>query len=131
MTLRRIIFGLILLTVAVFCLVAARKLTATPKYDRIEGDITFPEAYELLGASELEVSKHDAEGVQYLVRGEWEVDEGRITLILCGEDGGRPIFRKQLVRRGPLERLAWLLGWRPKPEPVPPPPPMIGKGFVE
>jgi hypothetical protein len=40
MSSRRIILGLLVLTVAVFSLIAARKLTATPKYDRIQVGMT-------------------------------------------------------------------------------------------
>lgn len=126
MTLRRIILGLILLTVAVFCLVAARKLTTTPKYDRIQVGHAIDLSFTIGGGA-------FANPAGAAVNFHEDTDEGRITIDACSAGPDKPflVTRKHITPRGPLERLAWLAGWRPRPTPftvplpvLPPPPAM-------
>jgi hypothetical protein len=109
MTPRRIILGLILLIVVSFCGLAAAKLRATPKYDRIQVGMTL---------EEVGVPCHVPSPIEREWEAIWgnaesiECDEGRIKLKLQRTADGTLVTGKSITRRGPLERLAWLAGWR-------------------
>jgi hypothetical protein len=111
----------ILLMIAVVllatCLLAAAKLRATPKYDRVQVGMTLEEIEEILDSPHRETSKvsfeADARGstllrTSTLISAEWLTDEG-VVLVHFAEEAA---CSKTITRRGPLERLAWLAGWR-------------------
>src|SRR5262245_61345576 len=105
MTSRRIILGLIVLTVVAFGLLAAAKLSATPKFDRIQVGMTAGETGGILGPPDrVDVSLRDR-GLL------WNCDEGTV-LVTFDPTGDLKVESKLIKRRGPLERLMWLAGWR-------------------
>ena len=83
----------------------------------------------------------DGERLQGLARGRvlvggqqpLEACAAQTAYLDCTSKGGGPLVvaQKHLTRRGPLERLGWLAGWRPAPiSSTPPPPPIIPPGPV-
>src|ERR1700752_4997 len=99
---RRVILGLILLTLVATSLAAAAKLRATPKYDRIQVGMTSGGGQELLGPW----AWCYGSGLAYSPRCYFE--EGSVNAVFV--DG--EVVERSTTRRGPLERLAWLAGWR-------------------
>ena len=115
---RRLVLGLILLTLLATCLAAAAKLRATPKYDRIQVGMTYSELVALLGPeSAYPPPPPGITHVHYTGEAYWELDEGTILVDagprfpLPGRPEGR-VAGKRIRPRPPLERLAWLAGWR-------------------
>src|SRR5262245_62043904 len=93
---RRLILCLIVLTVAVFCLVAARKLTATPKYDRIQVGVTT--LSELLHDPDLKRVDRYAEGTYFLAGWGFECEEGRLEVEIGRWDGRVVVTDKRVIR---------------------------------
>ena len=104
---RGLILCLIILTLLTTCLAAAAKLRATPKYDRIQVGQPVDLKLKIGGGA---FAGTGAVAVSF----RHETDEGRIHLDVRSEGSGQPfiVTQKRLERRGPLERLAWLAGWR-------------------
>jgi hypothetical protein len=103
---------LILVTLTAFCGLAAAKLRATPKYDCIEigTTTTYPELLDRIPANWWEPSTILATGDYVSV---FCCDEGRIEVVCRPKaDNCVVIVEKKITRRGPLERLALLAGWR-------------------
>src|SRR5262245_6936402 len=107
---------LILVTLTAFCGLAAAMLRATPKSDRIRDGITDKEVQSLLGRPD---------GFRSLFAEFWVFEEGTVevdfriegwSFDLSGDPTPSPIILvangERIAPRGPLERLAWLAGWR-------------------
>lgn len=98
---------MIAVTLVAFCLLAAAKLTTTPKYDRIHPTMTRAEVAAVLGPPS------GGSSSLFIVE-VWDCDEGDTAVMYTREpEGGEPkVTSKKITRRGPLQRLAWLAGWR-------------------
>lgn len=119
---------LMVLALGGLCLIAAAKLRATPKYDRIGLDMTEEELEAILGTP-------TASG--YL-KSVWVRDEGVIEIGFREERDSETeshryrVAETSIERREPLDRLAWWTEWRTsKPvvvsRPVSPLPPIPGR----
>jgi hypothetical protein len=103
---------LILVTLAAFCGLTAAKLRATPKFDRIQDEMTLAEVKGVLG------HRVSRSGSVNSMSGVWFYDEGEAAVNfrwaerLEGNEFELRVAGKTISRRGPLERLAWLAGWR-------------------
>lgn len=103
---------LIVITLVVFCLLAAVKLRATPKYDRVQPGMSDSEIVAILGQSD-----GGWNNSEYTT---WTCDEGQITIRYKWQSrngsGQSPLEaiaqEKSFTPRGPLDRLLWLLGRR-------------------
>lgn len=113
MNARGIILGLIVLALVVTVLAASVKLRATPKYDRIQVGMNYAEVNGIFEDYDRWGWAHCRSG-----RGPWEVerqfdcDEGAVVVKVEFWTDSSSVTAKSIARRGPLERLAWLAGWR-------------------
>lgn len=107
----RLILGLISLTLVVTVLAVSAKLRATPKFHRIQAGMTRGQLREVLGPG------HNWDGYvspepEWSDWDGWDYDEGLLMVCLKpDETGSKVVTDKKLLKRGPLERLAWLAGW--------------------
>jgi hypothetical protein len=103
---------LLIITLVAFCLLAAAKLRATPKYDRVQPGMSETEIVAILGQSD-----GGWNNSEYTT---WTCDEGQITIRFKWQphrgSEQSPLeaiaLEKTIMRRGPLDRLLWLLGRR-------------------
>jgi hypothetical protein len=149
---QRLLIGLIAVVMVAFGFVASVKLSSTPKFDRIALLMPVPEAACVIDPTQTttwressallptEFTTGDRLRSSLEHDFEMECDEGLIRITISHNYAHPEVVAKQLIRRSPLDRIRWHLGWRPKPPPpvtrlpiliTPPPPPKLGEGVSE
>src|SRR5262245_24858705 len=95
---------LVIITVVLlaFGLLAAAKLTATPKYDRVKVGMTRDDVEVILG------QPRGGVGGAWYMDYVWDADEGGIAVRMEPTETGFRATEKSINRRAPLERLALL-----------------------